>query len=188
MAGTLFAYALGHRSAFHLEIAMSVSIAGTMSSPSGATYNFKNVTNAQFLQEVKDLRSQGALSADQSVLLTLDASGGDSVPINGQPSSTSQALSDTTARDFISIFQTQDNWMHGTPGSVGTSLMDSVLRTLQAYQGKSRHYVAAATSETYPQRLSPHRISSLPLQGKAKTWASHTSYRHCGTSGRNYPG
>jgi hypothetical protein len=108
-----------------------------MSGSSGTTYNFKNVTNAQFLQEIKNLHDQGALSGDQSCLLALDASGGDSVPISGQPSSASQALSDTTKHDFISIFQTQDNWMHSTPGSVGTSLVDSTLQTLQAYQGKT---------------------------------------------------
>ncbi len=115
---------------------MSVSINGVGSSSYGATYNFRNATNADFLKEVQDLRQQGALSPDQSVLLALDASGGDSIPISGQPSSTSQALSDPTTRDFISIFQMQDNWMHSVPGSVGTSLVDSVLQTLQAYQGK----------------------------------------------------
>jgi hypothetical protein len=116
---------------------MSVSSIGTMPGSPGMTYNFKNVTNAQFLQEIKSLREKGALTADQSALLTLDASGGDSVPISGQPLSSSQALSDTTKHDFISIFQLQDNWMHKTSGSVGTSLVDSVLQVLQAYQGKS---------------------------------------------------
>ncbi len=102
----------------------------------GTTYNFRNVTNSQFLQEIKSLRQKGALSADQSVLLALDASGGDSVPINAQALSSSQVISDTTKHDFISAFQLQDNWLHSTPGSVGTSLVDSVLQALQAYQGK----------------------------------------------------
>jgi hypothetical protein len=116
---------------------MSISGIGGMPGSSGTVYNFTSTTNAQFLQEVHSLRQQGALSPDQSALLTLDAEGGDSVPINGQPLSTSQVLSDTTTRDFISIFQTQDDWMRNTPGSVGTALVDSTLQTLRAYQGKS---------------------------------------------------
>jgi len=115
---------------------MSVSTIGAMSGSSGMTYNFTNVTNAQFLQEIKSLREQGALSADQSALLSVDAYGCDSIPINGQPESAAQALSDPTMRDFISIFQLQDNWMHSTAGSVGTSLVDSILQVLKAYQGK----------------------------------------------------
>jgi len=114
---------------------MSISGIGGMPS-SGSVYNFTNVTNAQFQQEIRDLNKQGALSPDQSMLLTLDAEGGDSVPINGRPSSTAQALSDATTRNFISVFQTQDDWMHSKPGSVGTALVDSVLQTLKAYQGK----------------------------------------------------
>jgi hypothetical protein len=85
----------------------NVSISGVLPGGGGAAYNFRNVTNAEFLQQVKNLRQQGALTADQSVLMVLDASGGDSVPINGQAETTSQALSDTTKRDFISVFQTQ---------------------------------------------------------------------------------
>ena len=115
---------------------MPASIAGAMPGSSGPVYNFRNVTNTQFLQEVQSLRKQGALSPDQSVLAVLDASGGDSVPVSGPPLSTSQALSDTTTRDFMSTFQTQYNWMRSTPGSVGTSLVGSLLQTLQAYQGK----------------------------------------------------
>ena len=115
---------------------MRASIAGVAPASPGATYNFKSVTNAQFLQEIRSLRKQGALSPDQSVLAVLDASGGDSVPVSGQPLSASQALSDPAANDFISIFQTQYNSMRSTPGAVGTSLVGSVLQALQAYQGK----------------------------------------------------
>ena len=115
---------------------MSVSTIGAMSGSSGTTYNFTNVTNAQFLQEVKGLYGQGLLSGDQACLLSCDACGGDSLPINGQPLSVSQALSDPTTHDFISVFQLQDNWMHSNPGSVGTALYDSIVRALQAYQGK----------------------------------------------------
>lgn len=116
---------------------MSMSATGAATDSSGTTYNFTNVTNAQFQKEIQSLRQQGALSPDQSVLAMLDASGGDSVPINGQVSAASQTLSDSTTRDFISIFQTQDDWMHSTPGSVGSSVVDSLLQTLKAYQGKS---------------------------------------------------
>lgn len=115
---------------------MSVSIAGAVSGSAGSTYTFKGVTNARFLQEVQSLRTQGALSPDQSVLAVLDASGGDSVPVSGQPVSTSQTLSDMTTHDFISIFQGQYNRMRSTPGAIGTSLVGSVLRALQAYQGQ----------------------------------------------------
>lgn len=116
---------------------MSMSATGATLGSSATTYNFTNVTNAQFRQEIQSLRQQGALSPDQSVLAMLDASGGDSVPINGQVSAASQTLSDTTTHDFISIFQTQDDWMHSTPGSVGSSVVDSLLQTLKAYQGKT---------------------------------------------------
>jgi hypothetical protein len=111
-----------------------MSISGI--SPTGSAYNFNGVTNAQFLEQVRNLRHQGALTADQSVLMVLDASGGDSVPINGQPETTSQALSDTTKRDFISVFQTQADWMKSNSGSVGTNLVDSVLQALKSYQDK----------------------------------------------------
>lgn len=114
---------------------MNMSVTGAGSA--AAAYNFKSTTNAEFAQQIQSLRSQGALTADQSVLAMLDASGGDSVPINGQPVSTSQALSDTTKRDFLSIFQTQSDWMHSTSGSVGSDKVDSLLQTLQAYQGKT---------------------------------------------------
>jgi len=114
---------------------MSVSTIGALSGLSGTTYNFTNVTNAQFLQEVKSLYEKGLLSGDQASLLSCDACGGDSLPIDGQPSSVSQALSDPTTHDFISVFQLQDNWMHANPGSVGTALYDSIVRALQAYQG-----------------------------------------------------
>lgn len=110
----------------------------------GSSYNFTGVTNAQFQQEIRSLRQQGALSADQSVLAILDASGGDSVPINGL--STSQTLSDTTTHDFISTFQTQADWMHSTSGSVGSSVLDSLLQTLKAYQGKPIDSTASNTS------------------------------------------
>jgi hypothetical protein len=115
---------------------MSMSIAGAMQGATGTTYNFTNATNAQFRQEIQSLRHQGALSPDQSVLMMIDASGGDSVPIKGQPATASQSLSDQATHDFISTFQTQDNWMHSTPGAIGTSLLDSILQTMQAYQGK----------------------------------------------------
>lgn len=105
-------------------------------SVTGSSYNFTNVTNAQFLQQIQSLRQQGALSSDQSVLAMIDASGGDSVPVSGQPLSASQALSDSTQRDFLSVFQTQSDWMHSTPGSVGASQIDSLLQTLKAYQGQ----------------------------------------------------
>lgn len=116
---------------------MSLSVTGALPNATGTTYDFRNATNAQFLQEVQSLRQQGALSADQSVLAVLDASGGDSVPINGQPLSATQALSDSTTHDFISIFQTQLDWMQSTSGSVGTSNVNSILQALEAYQGKS---------------------------------------------------
>jgi hypothetical protein len=113
-----------------------MSVTGAALGPSAATYNFTSATNAQFLQEIQSLRQQGALSSDQSVLAMLDASGGDSVPISGRPLTASQTIGDATQRDFLSIFQTQDDWMHSTPGSVGSSQVDSLLQTLKAYQGQ----------------------------------------------------
>jgi len=114
---------------------MNVSATGA-SSGFGTTYDFTNVTNAQFLQEIKSLREQGVLSDDQTALLTIDACGGDSLPIDGNPVSTSQALSDTTTRDFISVFQMQDDWMHSNPRSVGTAVVDSIVQVLKSYQGR----------------------------------------------------
>jgi hypothetical protein len=115
---------------------MSMSVTGAMSGSSGTTYNFTSVTNAEFQQEIQSLHQQGALTSDQSVLAILSASGGDSVPISGQAVSASQALSDTTKHDFIANFQMQDDWMHSSPGTVGTEQVDSLLQTLKAYQDK----------------------------------------------------
>jgi hypothetical protein len=115
----------------------SPSAAGSQSSAtSPTTYNFANVTNAQFLQEIQSLGQQGELSPNQQVLLTVSAEGGDSVPINGQPQSTSEALSDPTTHDFIAEYEDIDYQLHHTPGSVGAPLIDSILQTMQAYQGK----------------------------------------------------
>lgn len=115
---------------------MSISAIGSGSGTPAAIYDFTNVTNAQFLKEIQSLDKQADLSPDQQVLLTLDATGGDSVPISGQPLSTSQAPSDTTTHDLLSNFQLQDDWINHTPGTVGGALVDSVMKTLQACQGK----------------------------------------------------
>jgi hypothetical protein len=115
---------------------MSISAVGSGSVAGGATYNFTNVTNSDFLKEIQSLRKQGALSPNQQVLLMVDADGGDSIPINGQPETTSQAQSDTSTHDFLANFQLQDYWIKNTPGTVGGALVDSVLQTLEAYQGK----------------------------------------------------
>jgi len=115
---------------------MSISALGTSSSPSAGTYNFTNVTNAQFLQEVQSLAKQGALSPTQQAILTLTADGGDSVPISGPRPSIAQILSDPTSQNFMAELQDIDYQEHHTPGSVGSALTDSLLQTLQAYQGK----------------------------------------------------
>ncbi len=113
---------------------MSISALGAASGAPGATYDFANVTNAQFLQEIRSLGQQGKLSKQEQVLATLDAEGGDSVPVNGPAPSTAQVLSDQTIRDFITQFQSIDYNAH-RPGSVGGALYDSLLQKLQSYQG-----------------------------------------------------
>jgi hypothetical protein len=116
---------------------MSISALGAVSGTSGTTYNFSNATNAQFLQEVQSLAQTGALSPQQQVRLTLSAEGGDSVPISGPRTTTAQALSDPTTRNFLAEYQNIDYQLHHTPGSVGASLVDSIVQTLQAYQGSA---------------------------------------------------
>ncbi|HVX77424.1 MAG TPA: hypothetical protein VHB49_14930 [Bradyrhizobium sp.] len=113
---------------------MSISALGATSGSVGSTYNFTNVTNEQFLQEIQDLGQQGALSKNEQVLATLAASGGDSVPINGLRPTTAQTLSDQTLHDFITELQGDDNSAH-MPGAVGGALYDSLLQKLQSYQG-----------------------------------------------------
>jgi len=115
---------------------MSISAIGGGSGSSVATYNFTNVTNAQFLKEIQSLAKQGALSPNQQALLTADAEGADSVPISGQPLCVPQVLSDPTTHNFLANFQLQDYWINHTPGTVGGALVHSIEQTLQAYQGK----------------------------------------------------
>jgi len=116
---------------------MSISALGAASGTFGTTYNFTNATNAQFLQEVQNLAQEGALSPQQQARLTLTAEGGDSVPINGPRTTTAQALSDPTIRNFLAEYQNVDYQLHHTAGSVGAPLVDSILQTLQAYQGSA---------------------------------------------------
>lgn len=127
---------------------MSISALGTTSSSSGGTYNFTNVTNAQFLQEVQSLAKQGALSSTQQAMLTLTAEGGNSVPISGARPSTAQILSDPTTQNFMAELQNIDYQEHHTPGSVGGALTNSLLQTLQAYQGKEIVVPTTSTSTT----------------------------------------
>ncbi len=116
---------------------MSISALGTGPSSFGATYNFTNVTNGQFKQEVDSLGQQGKLSQNQQVLLDVSAVGGDSVPVNGPRQTAAQALSDPTLHNFISDYQNIDYQLHHTPGAEGAPLVDSILQTLEAYQGKA---------------------------------------------------
>jgi hypothetical protein len=125
---------------------MSISALGATSSSSAATYDFTNVTNGQFLEEVQSLAKQGALSPTQQAMLTLTADGGDSVPISGPRPSTAQVLSSPTTRNFIDMLQTLDDSEHRTPGSVGAALTDSLLQTLRAYQGKAMPSTSGSTT------------------------------------------
>ena len=127
---------------------MSISALGAAPPSNGTTYNFTNVTNAQFLQEVQSLAKQGTLSPTQQAMLTLTADGGDSVSINGPRLSTAQILSDPTTRNFMAELQNIDYQEHHTPGSVGAALTDSLLQTLQAYQGKATSGPAASDPTT----------------------------------------
>ena len=127
---------------------MSISALGTTSgSSTSATYDFTNVTNAQFLQEVNSLGQAGKLSNDQRALLTVAASGGDSVPIDGPRPTTAQTLSDTTLHNFITQLQGDDNSAH-TPGAVGGALYDSVLQTLEQNQGRPVDGSSSSVSKT----------------------------------------
>jgi hypothetical protein len=114
---------------------MSISALGAGPSSFGTTYNFTNVTNAQFKQEVDSLGQQGKLSQNQQVLLEVSAVGGDSVPVSGPRQTTAQALSDPTLHNFIANYQDIDYQLHHTPGAEGAPLVDSLLQTLEAYQG-----------------------------------------------------
>jgi hypothetical protein len=116
---------------------MSISALGAGPSSSGATYNFTNVTNGQFKQEVDSLGQQGKLSLNQQVLLEVSAVGGDSVPVSGPRQTAAQALSDPTTHNFITNYQDIDYQLHHTPGAEGASLVDSLLQTLEAYQGSA---------------------------------------------------
>jgi hypothetical protein len=116
---------------------MSISALGAGPTSSGTTYNFTNVTNGQFKQEVDSLGQQGKLSLNQQVLLEVSAVGGDSVPVSGPRQTTAQALSDPTTHNFITNYQDIDYQLHHTPGAEGASLVDSLLQTLEAYQGSA---------------------------------------------------
>jgi hypothetical protein len=116
---------------------MSISALGAGPSSFGGTYNFTNVTNGQFKQEVDSLGQQGKLSQNQQVLLEVSAVGGDSVPVNGPRQTAAQALSDPTLHNFIMDYQDIDYQLHHTPGAEGAPLVDSILQTLEAYQGKA---------------------------------------------------
>jgi hypothetical protein len=127
---------------------MTISSPGSISGSPGATYNFTSVTNANFLKEIDGLGHAGKLSPDQQAILTLSAEGGDSVPINGPGVSTAQALSDPTTHNFIAEYQNIDWQLHNTPGSVGAALVDSVLQTMQAYQGQPIEESSPSVSTT----------------------------------------
>jgi len=93
--------------------------------------------DAQFKQEIDSLGQQGKLSLNQQVLLEVSAVGGDSVPVSGPRQTTAQALSDPTLHNFISEYQNIDYQLHHTPGAEGAPLVDSLLQTLEAYQGSA---------------------------------------------------
>jgi len=126
---------------------MSISALGAASGSPGATYDFTNVTNAQFEQEVQSLGQNGKLSNNQEMRLTLAADGGDSVPINGPHPTTTQVLSDATLRNFITEIQGDDNSAHA-PGAVGGALYDSVLQALEQNQGRPIEASSASVSKT----------------------------------------
>jgi hypothetical protein len=115
---------------------MNSTSIGAATASSGATYNFTNVTNAQFSQQINSLSQAGKLSTNQRILLTVAADGGDSVPIDGTRISTAQALSDPTSHNFISEFQDMVNQYARNPGLPGAALYNSTLQILKAYQGK----------------------------------------------------
>jgi hypothetical protein len=116
---------------------MSISTLGAGPSSFGTTYNFTNVTNAQFQQEVDSLGQQGKLSPDQQILLTASAEGADSIPVSGPRQTPAQALSDPTTHDFLMEYQNADYELHHTPGLlVGPALVDSILQTLQTLSGQ----------------------------------------------------
>jgi hypothetical protein len=114
---------------------VTTSAIGNQPASPGPTYNFTNVTNAQFLQEVQGLGQAGKLSANQETLLAVAAVGGDSVPISGPHVTTAQALSDPTLNNFLTQFQEIDNSVDNH-SEVGSALYDSTLKLLDQYQGR----------------------------------------------------
>jgi hypothetical protein len=116
------------------RVTMSATGVGNVLSSLGPQYNFKSMTNAQFLSAVNNLGSQGKISQAVADQLSAVAQGVDYVPINGASTSVSQTLSDPTLHNFIAEIQGDDSSAN-QPGAVGGSLYDRMLQALQSYQG-----------------------------------------------------
>jgi hypothetical protein len=126
---------------------MGVSGIGSGSSSLRADYDFRKMTNAQFLAAVQQLGSQGKISHQDETFLSFMAQGTDSVPINGPRPSVAQTLSDPAQHDFLTELENIDYSSHHTPGSVGTALVDSMLNDLRTYQGAAIERASGAVSE-----------------------------------------
>jgi hypothetical protein len=96
------------------------------------------MTNRQLYNAVETLGTEGKISQTDASQLSAIAQGVDSTPIDrSQVVSVAQTLNDPTQPNFIADLEDQSVSMHSTPGSVGTAMVDSMLKDLQAYQANT---------------------------------------------------
>jgi len=99
-------------------------------------YDFTKMTNRQLFNAVETLGSEGKISQTDASQLSAIAQGVHSTPVDqSQVVSVAQILNDPTEHNFIADLEDQSTSMHSTSGSVGTAMVDSMLKDLQVYQG-----------------------------------------------------
>jgi hypothetical protein len=117
---------------------MGIAGLGTSLGSIAMQYDFTKMTNRQLFNAAQALGSEGKISQTDASQLSAIAQGVDSTPVDrSQVVSVAQILNDPTQHDFVTHLEDTSASMHSTPGSVGTAMVDSMLKDLQAYQANT---------------------------------------------------
>lgn len=110
---------------------MNVAGFGASLNSLSSAYNFRSMTNREFLDTVVTLGQTGQISQSDADQLSMIAQGVDRVPISGAMPSVADVLSDPGQRDFIAELE-GDTYSANSPSAVGGAMYDHMLKALQS--------------------------------------------------------
>lgn len=109
---------------------MNIAGFGASLTSLSSSYNFRNMTNKEFLDTVVTLGKTGRISQSDADQLSMIAQGVDRVPISGAAPSVAEVLSDPDKKDFIAELEGNAYSAH-RPGAIGGAMCDHMLKALK---------------------------------------------------------